>query len=169
MKTTKNLVTMGLLIALSMILSRFPVYGTIGLDSLPAFFGAVLLGPLAGGLLGAMAHLMVALLQGFPFSIPAHLLVAVMMFISCYAFGAIRGEGHKIARSFSAILVAVIINGPLALGLTALLLKWMNAPFSGMPMVLALLPLLSLTATVNVAFAEVLYRLIGSKVRQQVW
>ncbi len=78
---SKKLVYMAVLIALSYIGSLIKITGTIAFDSFPAFFGALALGGVYGGIIGFLGHLFTAFLSGFPFTLPIHLVIAVMMFI----------------------------------------------------------------------------------------
>ena len=76
----RTITTYAILIALCAIGGQihFGVY-SIGFDSSPAFVGALLLGPVAGAVLGALGHVATAASTGFPLSVPIHVAVAVIM------------------------------------------------------------------------------------------
>ena len=80
----KRLVVMALCIALSFVGSFLKISGTIAFDALPAFYAAIVLGPLFGGIVGFFGHFFTALSSGFPFTLPIHLVIAVSMFFSCF-------------------------------------------------------------------------------------
>jgi uncharacterized membrane protein len=159
--TTQRMVIMGMMIAMAAVLAQFPLFGSIGLDALPAFFTAALLGPVLGGIVGVIAHLLIAAFTGFPFTLPLHLIVAAMMFVSCYAYGVIRVKHNR----YVAIIVAIVLNGPISLGLVALVAQWMKAPFSGLPMFMALIIPLFIGAAINVVMADVIYGMIKERIK----
>jgi hypothetical protein len=69
-----------LLISLS-VLGSFLKLGlyAIAFDAAAGFVAALCIGPVAGGLVLAFGHLSVALLSGFPLTVPFHLLTALAM------------------------------------------------------------------------------------------
>lgn len=148
--TTKQMVMAGLLLALSAVLSQFPIMGSIGLDAMPAFFGAVIISPVIGGLIGLVGHLLIAMYTGFPLTLPAHLLVGSLMFLTCYIYGVTYRKFHYLLAD----VVAIFLNGPVALLLTAYFLKILGAQFSGALMFMTLLMPLTITSAVNVAAAQ---------------
>ena len=159
--STRELVLAGLLSAMSVILS-FPVFkvmGSIGFDAIPAFFGASLISPVMGGLIGGIAHIVSAMLTGFPFSLPVHLGVMMMMFVTCWSYGVAR---HKINR-YAAVAVGITMNGPVTLLVAALIAKAIGAEFAGMVMFTALIGPLTLVSAINVVLADMLVGLVGSR------
>jgi len=117
--TPKRLAISGLLVGISVLGSYIsvPMPGlgsTIAFDSLPGFFGAVFLTPGLGGLIGAIGHLMTAVLHGFPQGIPSHMLVMVCMGIACASFGALYHKNRVLA-----VVVGYLINGPITLFLAS--------------------------------------------------
>ncbi len=84
---TRTLVIAAMLIALSFIGANIKISGSIAFDSMPAFFGALVLGPVAGGIIGLIGHLLTAVFSGFPFGLPVHIIVAVMMYIAVHCLG----------------------------------------------------------------------------------
>ncbi len=160
--TVKQMVIGGLMIALSVILSlpQFKIMGTIGLDAMPGFFAGAAISPGIGGIVGAVAHLVSALLAGFPFGLPLHLLVTIFMFLSIYAYGYFR----KIMNRYVAVVVGIVMNGPVSLAASAMFALVLGAPFAGIPMFMALIVPLSIAATVNVILAEILMTIVGAYV-----
>ena len=60
----------------------------MALDSFPALLAAVLLGPVAGGIVAGIGHIVSALIGGMPLG-PFHFLIMVEMFIFVWLFGVI--------------------------------------------------------------------------------
>lgn len=110
---TRKMVLFGILLALCIIGANIKILGSIALDSFPAFFGALLLGPVAGAFLGVLGHLVSAILAGFPLSLPIHIVVAVMMALTMYVFGTIYlkliSSGRWVAIS-AAVIGGYICN-----------------------------------------------------------
>lgn len=107
----QRLTQTGVMIALSVVgaMIKVPaITGTPALDSLPAFFAAVFLGPWYGAMTGVLGHLATALTAGFPLG-PLHLLVAFEMGIVVLVFGRLH-QWHK----WGAFFVAFVMNGILS-------------------------------------------------------
>jgi len=158
--TTKKMVIMGLMIALATILAQLPRFGSIGLDSMPAFFTAAFLGPILGGVVGLIAHLFIAGISAFPLTIPIHLVIAIMMFVSCYAYGYAREKSNR----YIAMLVGIVLNGPVSLFIAAFLAFLLGYNFAGSVMFVALIIPLTLVATVNIVMADMVYSLVRHKI-----
>lgn len=152
----KRIVIISLFIAISAILSNIKFFSTVALDSMPAFLAAMLISPIAGAIIGAFGHLLSSFTAGFPFTIPMHLFIALQMFIIVWLFGVL----FKKANQFIAILVAIILNGPLATFFSSLLIVWINDSFtiSGF-FTLMVLPL-TLVSIVNIIIAFSLQKVI---------
>lgn len=153
--TTRKIVFAGLMIAFAAVLAQFPINGSIGLDALPAFFAAVAISPLIGGIVGFIAHMIIATAAGFYLSLPVHIVVAIMMFVSCYGYGVVRVKVNR----YVGIVVGILLNGPVTLAIAAVIAKLFGGELSGMPMFLLLIVPLTLTATVNIILADVVYGL----------
>jgi uncharacterized membrane protein len=162
--TTKELVTTGLMIAMAAVLAQFPIYGSIAFDALPAFLTAVMIGPVLGGIVGFIAHLLVAMFTGFPFSLPLHLLIAVLMFVSCYIYGKVRQSHNR----YLAMALGIIMNGPVSLALISIFAKILGMPFSGMIMFSTLILPLLVGSMVNIVVADVVYSIIKEKIKIRV-
>lgn len=96
-------------------------FGTysIGFDSSPAFVGALMLGPVAGAVLGALGHIATAASTGFPLSVPMHVVVAIIM--ACTA-GSVGYVARRMTSSFSYVvggILGYVINVGLGLTITA--------------------------------------------------
>lgn len=150
---TKQLVTMAVFIALSMIGAMIKINGSIALDALPAFLGSIILGPVAGGIIGCIGHLMSAGFAGFPLSLPMHLLVAGEMLVIVAIFGKVYRDGNKLV----AIVLGIVLNGPVATFLASQLASILGAEFAGMAMFYAFIVPLTIAAAVNVILASIVY------------
>ncbi len=158
-KYSKNqiLVQMSLLIALSYLGSLIKIQGTIALDALPAYYGALLLGPLPGAIIGFNGHILTALTSGFPMSLPLHLLIAMLMAITVGVFGYL---GKRINQVI-AVIAAIVLNGPVSTGVVAYISSLMGLGFSGKIMFYALVLPLTVTSAVNIFGGIVLYRAVA--------
>jgi riboflavin transporter len=106
----RRIAMLGMFIALSLIGSFLKIpspTGTIALDSAPAFLAAILLGPSAGGIVGAMGHLLTALNVGFPLTLPIHLLIAGEMAIIC----TVTSFLYRKLNLIISLSVALLLNG----------------------------------------------------------
>ena len=99
---------------------HFGVY-SIGFDSSPAFVGALMLGPVAGVVLGALGHIATAASTGFPLSVPIHVAIAIIMAGTGASIGYIT---KRMSSSFSYVvsgIVGYIIN----VGIGLAVIAWM--------------------------------------------
>lgn len=164
-KQTKNqvLVQMSLLIALSYLGSLIKIQGSIALDALPAYYGALMLGPLPGAVIGVMGHLLTALTSGFPMTLPLHLFIACSMGLTVWLFG-------YLAQKFNqgmAVLSGMICNGPLSTLGAAYVSSLMGLGFSGKIMFYTLIIPLTLTSAVNIFGALLIYRTAERYMRKE--
>ncbi|MGM0125851.1 hypothetical protein IGI37_003252 [Enterococcus sp. AZ194] len=144
MNKVQKLTTVSLLLALMIVGSMIKFFGSIALDSLAAFVGAALFGPVIGLFLGVAGHLLTAVISGFPLSLPVHLLVAAMMGVCLFVYGSVWRKER--GRRLLADGLAYLINVPLA----SLFLM----PLLGMSVWLLFVPL-SLATLSNLILAEV--------------
>lgn len=160
-KGNKNqvLVLMSLLVAFSYLGSLIKIQGTIALDALPAYLGALLLGPLPGAVIGFMGHLLTALTSGFPMTVPLHLFIALMMALTVGLFGLTA----KKAGVFLASAVGTFMNGPVSTFGASYLASFIGLGFSGRIMFFALILPLTLTSLVNISGAVALYRIMKAR------
>ncbi|MFH5835335.1 ECF transporter S component [Proteiniclasticum sp. C24MP] len=158
---TKNqvLVLMSLLVAFSYMGSLVKIQGTIALDALPAYLGALLLGPLPGAVIGFAGHLLTAVTSGFPMSLPMHLFIAALMAMTIGLFGCIAEK----VNLFLATLTGVFMNGPVSTLGASYLAAVLGLGFSGKIMFFALILPLTLTSLVNAAGAVVLYKVLKAR------
>ncbi len=161
MKKNKNqvLVLMSLLVAFSYLGSLIKIQGSIALDALPAYLGALLLGPLPGAAIGFMGHLLTALTSGFPMTMPLHLFIALMMALTVGLFGLTA----KKASVFLASAVGTLMNGPLSTFGASYLASLLGLGFSGRMMFFALILPLTITSFVNISGAVVLYKIMKAR------
>lgn len=109
---------------------------SIALDSFPALVGAVLMGPAAGALIGALGHMASALLGGFPMG-PLHGIVAAEMAAVMWLFGTMYQKGRK----RSALPVFVFLNG--------VILPAIFIPFMGPAFYVSTVPVITIAAAFN--------------------
>ncbi|MDR1798011.1 MAG: ECF transporter S component [Clostridiales Family XIII bacterium] len=164
-KTLISFILAAFFIAMSYVLANISFFGTsIALDSLPAFLAALILGVRYGAAVGALGHMFTALLHGFPYTLPVHLLTALMMAVCMLAFGFVYGKLASRSVTLACIVsgaVAVLINGPVAvLVLSPLLLPMMG----GWPALLAFMGILSVAAAVNVAPVLAVYGILDKHI-----
>lgn len=144
---TKELTIIALLIGLSLILSYVKFFGSIALDSVPAFVALLLWKDYKAGLIGGIGHIFTALTSGFIFGLFTHILIAILMFVMLFL-------AAKIIRKHSTIFTFIFI-----LFVNALVMPFtifIMTPFS-MEMYMSLVLMLSLAVIVNLSIAYVLY------------
>lgn len=162
----KKLVTMALLIALSYVGSLLTIGGgSIAFDSLAGFFGALALGPLYGGIIGLIGHLFTAALRSFYLGLPLHLIVSITMFISCAGFGMVYKISTRKSSKVFGILVGILLNGPVALGASALFVAMSAGKEAGTGLFVALIVPLLIGAALNVIMAAVLYEFTKDQIK----
>ncbi len=158
MKNTRKLTVYAILIALSVVGSYIvipSVGGTISFDSFSGYLASCFFSPVAGGGIGALGHLITAFIKGFPLGLPAHLIVALTMFIAVTVFGFLYKKGARVL----AVIIGTILNGPVSL-----------LPFLfivGKEFYLAMLLPLTLASLLNILIAVVLYERLKDKVRYE--
>lgn len=149
---TRDIAIMAFLIALSAIGAQLKIQGTIAFDSMPAFVAALLFSPLVGALVGILGHLLTAVTSGFPMTLPIHLLIALMMGVTCFSFGFLAKKFNLVI----AALVGFLLNGPITLFLAVYAMQLLGAQFSGMPLFMVLIIPLSIAAFLNILLALVI-------------
>jgi len=158
---TKKLVMVALFITLSLVGSYIKIFGTIAFDSLPGFLAALLLGPVYGALIGFLGHIFTALTSGFPLSVPMHIVIAASMSITMFGFGLtykIFSDRLPIAVSLIITgIVGVFLNGPVSLAFSIGAMALMAGRETALGL-LALLPILVIAATANVAICIVVFK-----------
>ena len=177
--TTKTLVAMALMIALSFVGSYLRIFGTIAFDSLPGFLSALLLGPIHGAAIGFLGHFFTALNAGFPLSFPLHMVIAVTMAITMFGFGmtykmltgrlAERLSERLYRRIPEAVafiisgIVGIILNAPFSLACSIGAL-WIMAGREVALGLLMLLPALLLASVANITLAIIIFKYL-----RKVW
>ncbi len=165
MKKTTKLITAALFIALCFVGGNIKIMGSIAFDSLPAFIGTLILGPWWGAAIGALAHLLSALLAGFPLSLPVHLITAIMMAITMIGFFfAVKSLQKtalpKLVSYIAGGIAAVILNVPISL--------FALIPLMGKAVAVSLIPVLLPAAIANVVLALIVYAFIPAKYKQEI-
>jgi len=164
---TKTLVIMALFTALSFVGSNVKIFGSIAFDSLPGFVAALLLGPVQGAAIGFLGHLFTALTSGFPLSIPMHFVIAVSMAITMLGFGftynALKNRASERVSFAITGIVGTIFNGPISLAISISALAFLAGMEAAWGL-LALLPVLTTAAIVNIVIAIALFKTL-----ERVW
>lgn len=94
----KKISLLALMIALSAVGASIKIpapVSSVALDALPALIAAVLLGPGAGAITGALGHLLSAYFGGFPLGV-YHLLIAPEMAVLAWIFGTLYTHNKRI-------------------------------------------------------------------------
>ena len=162
LKATESLIYLAVLIALSFIGSLIKIGpgGSIALDSLPAFFASLLMGPPAGAVVGFFGHMLTAVTGGFPFTLPIHLVIALEMAIICWIFGFMAERMNIVVPATTAI----ILNGVLATLISAFAMEMVGVVPSAMGLFKVLVGPLTIVSAVNVVLAVVLYRILKDRI-----
>ncbi|MGD9474489.1 MAG: ECF transporter S component [Eubacteriaceae bacterium] len=166
--STKQLVFTALLIALSFIGAQLKIFGTIAFDSLPAFLGTFLLGPVYGAVIGFAGHLLTSATSGFPYTFPVHFLIGIGMGVTMVAtwfiFNLFNKRNQTNIGLIVSVLVAALFNGPILSLLCAPLL----VPMLTWAGVIGMMVPLALVGGINAAFAAVVFRAIPSSLKAQL-
>lgn len=147
----KRLAIMGMFIALSFVGAYIKIPSpiqSIALDSMPAYLGGLVLGGLPGGAIAFIGHMLTSANAGFPLSLPVHLIIGVIMFISVYVYSVT----YKWTNIFVASAVGTILNGagaPLALTLL---------PQFGWGFFAGIAPFLLLASAINIIVAAAVFK-----------
>ncbi|SHI92088.1 alpha-ribazole transporter [Dethiosulfatibacter aminovorans DSM 17477] len=162
LKSTESLVYLAVLIALSYIGSLIKIGpgGSIALDSMPAFFAALLMGPSAGAVVGFIGHLLTAATGGFPFTIPIHFIVAFEMAAICWIFGIMAERMNIVIPA----VTATVLNGVVATFISVYAMELMGVVPSAIGMFKMLVGPLTIVSAVNVVLAVVLYRILRDRI-----
>jgi riboflavin transporter FmnP len=165
---TRQLVFMALLIALSFVGAQLKVFGTIAFDSLPAFLGTLLMGPVAGAIIAIIGHLLTALTSGFPMTIPVHLAIGLgmglIMVATWYTYVSVKKVANDIVGLIACVIVAAICNGPILLLLCSPLL----VPMLTWPGLIAMMFPLALVGGINALIATTVFKALPESVKNQV-
>ncbi|HHV62617.1 MAG TPA: ECF transporter S component [Firmicutes bacterium] len=121
--------------------------GTVALDSMPGYLGALVCGSPEGAIIAALGHIFSAATVGFPMTLPIHLFVSIQMAAYAAAFGYVAMRLNIVA----ATVASVILNGIIAPALFIPLPGFGMAFFTGM-----VLPLV-IGSAINVILAAVLF------------
>jgi len=158
---TKKLVIIALFIALSFLGAHIQIFGTIALDSLPAFLASLLFGPLYGAVIGFIGHMFTAIINGFPLSVPLHIVIAISMSIAMLGFGYtykfLKNKLPITANLSITATVGIILNTPVSLGLSIATL-WVIAGREAAVGLLALFPFLLMASVINVMLSIALFK-----------
>ncbi len=157
---TTKLVYISILIAISFIGSFIKIQGTIALDSMPGFFAALYLGPVAGAIVGGIGHLITAMFSGFPLTLPIHLIIVLAMGIVVYLFGII----YRRTNGTIACISGILLNGIGVVLALAPVTTLLGLPLHGKAFVYAMIVPLTIASAVNVILAYVIYKTVGKRI-----
>jgi uncharacterized membrane protein len=135
--------------AIAVVGANIKIAGSIAFDSFPAFLAAMLMGGTYGAVIGAVGHMVSALLSGFPLTVPLHIVVAIEMAAICFVTGQLARKGGKMV--IVAAVVAFVLNAFVS---PAVLIFW---PGMGFAAYTGLLAPLALVSFANVLVAALLY------------
>jgi len=152
----KRIVLLSLFIALSAILSNFKIFSSIAFDSMPAFLAAMIISPIAGGIVGALGHILTAYTSGFPLTVPMHLFITVQMFAIVWTYGIL----FKKANQYIAIIIAIILNGPVATFLSGVLITYLDVTFTISGFFKVMVLPLTIVSAANIILAFIIQKVI---------
>ncbi|OPJ57317.1 ECF transporter S component [Clostridium oryzae] len=158
----KKLAFMALFIAFSFIGGNIKIMGTVAFDSMPAFLGSLVLGPMYGAVIGAVGHLLDAVTSGFPLTLPVHVIIMICMAGVMYIFSLTQSfleqrTSFGIAN-MAALTIAAILNGPVECLLVS--------PIIGLGAAIGTMPVLTLVSIINIFLAQVVYRALPKFIKE---
>ncbi|SET24259.1 alpha-ribazole transporter [Natronincola peptidivorans] len=159
----RTITKIAMLIAISMIGAMIKIQGSIAFDSMAGFYAAIAISPLAGGLVGLLGHLLSAATAGFPMTLPMHLIVAIEMFLFVYIFGWLYNK----ASSWMAVLVATLLNGPVAALIVVPTSIMLGLPFSGWPLFTVIWIPLTIASFLNISLATMIHKNISKGIKNE--
>lgn len=142
--TPRRIARIAMLVALSGVGAFIKIpspIGTVALDAAPAYLAAAAFSPLEGSIVGAIGHLISALMTGFPLGLPVHLLVAAAMGVFVWVFGFLA----RTVNIWIAVVVGVFFNG---IAGAAIMI-----PIGGFGLFTALVVPLTVGAAINIVIA----------------
>lgn len=151
---TKKLTLLAILLALSVAGSHIKIFASIALDSFPAFFASMALGPGYGAAIAIFGHFISAFLAGFPLSVPIHIFLMGVMAATMVLYG---HAFRKYVPVWPRLATGLIVNVVVALGLLLLVLPW--------PVIAGLFPPLSIGTVLNIGLAELAYGMMPTRLK----
>ncbi|WP_352420200.1 ECF transporter S component [Proteiniborus sp.] len=151
----------GMLIGLSAVGAMIKISGSIAFDSMPGFFAALFLGPLAGAIVAGLGHLLTALTSGFPLTLPMHLFLVIEMALFAYLFGVI----YKKSGGIIASIVAIALNGPISALIVVPLSIILGLPLNGWPLFSVVIIPLTLASAANVLLALFVFKALNMRIK----
>ncbi|MDF9866772.1 putative membrane protein [Bacilli bacterium PM5-3] len=148
---TRDIAIIGVLIALSYLLSFIKFSGSIALDSTPAFLATFLFRDYKGPFVAGIGHMLSAASAGFLLGLPVHISIAILMFVMLVVAGKVIDKTNVLLGSG----VIFIINAFIMPFIVFISMPFSWEAYSGF--VVALAP----AAIANIIIAAVLYRPIG--------
>lgn len=144
--TSRTISTLAIFIALSVVGAFIKVpspVGSVALDSFPALLAAIVLGPIAGGIVAGLGHIVSAIIGGMPLG-PYHFFIMIEMFVFVWLFGFLFKKRLRVV----AYIVFFVSNSFM-----------MAIPFAfimGLAFYIELVPSLTIATTLNVVMAMLL-------------
>jgi uncharacterized membrane protein len=152
----RQLIYLALLIALSYVGSLIKINGSIALDALPAAFAMVAFGPVAGGITGLCGHLLTAATSGFVYTVPVHIVIALLMGVTFWTGGIL----YKKTNIVISLLVAFVLNAVVSNFIAVYVMQLMGIIPDAMAMFLMLIGPLALASAVNILLGGVVGQLV---------
>jgi hypothetical protein len=154
LKNVKTLTLVAMLIALSAIGALIKVFNTVAFDSMPGYFAALYLGGWYGALVISLGHMLTAITSGFPLGLANHIYIAVQMALYAYLFRFF----YRKFNIYIAVIVATILNGPVA--------TLLFVPIFGWGFFAAWVLPLTIASFANVFLAALIYKAIPKRSRE---
>lgn len=147
----KTLTLVAMLIALSAVGALIKIFNTVAFDSMPGYFAALYLGSLYGAIVIALGHLLTAVTSGFPLGVLNHLYIALQMAVYAYLFRVF----YKKFNVYVAIVLTILLNGPLA--------TLLFVPMFGWGFFIAWVFPLTIASFINISLAALIYKILSKK------
>lgn len=157
-----KLILMAVLIALSVIGSTLKVFSTVAFDSLPAYLAAILLGPLAGGIIGGLGHLITALTAGFPLGVLVHLITILAMVVTMGVYG----YGYR--KLILPFYLKALVLGLVGWLFNAVLPLVLLIPIAGQGLFMAFILPLTLATLANLYLALIIAQLLPDSIKERI-
>jgi len=127
---------------------------TAAFDSAPGFFAALYFGPLDGGCVSGIGHVITSIINGFPLGV-LHLPIALGMAIAGATMGSINRVNHPLALA-AAVAVGIAINTGLVV---------LAVPAIGWAGALTFVPFLLMAASLNSILSAAVYVGVRGRLR----
>lgn len=147
-KTLKSMLIVAVFSVASFVLSLIKFGGTasIALDAFPGYFVAAYFSPFLGGVVAGIGHFLSAYIAGFPLG-SLHAVIFILQFSWACLFGIIPRLFNSIKFIYFSGFLVILLNGCASPYLISFLSPELK------PMLLSLIPILTLASALNVILA----------------